>query len=367
MSDSESQANDALSLMGKNLADSWHQEMSALPDKAKARLDNLVADSNKGRQTILDGGGEPSAGTGAMEPKNARFDLKSVVLPASTANEIREALIKVRYHSLIYKVWGFNEVDPSGAGCVLNFYGPPGTGKSRAAEALAGELGIPFLKVDLAELESKFMGETAKNLSAAFRQANEQASLLFFDEADTVLGKRLASVTQGVDAEINLTRSTMLIEMDGFSGVLVFASNFPENYDSAFRRRISHHIHFDLPDFEARVRLWDMHLVSAIPLEAMDRPGLLATLAEATEGFSGGYVLQAMRLALPMAVNTEAVAESLLKEDHLMRAIELVKRGMREVGGDVQERLLATREMFGIRRSVEKPDEVAVGQHQEGV
>jgi len=108
-------------------------------------------------------------------------------------------------------------------------------------------------------------------LRAAFRQSNQEGALLFFDEADTVLGKRLASVTQGVDAEINLTRSTMLMEMDGFSGVLVFASNFPGNYDSAFRRRISHHIRFDLPDMEARVHLWDMHLVPAIPLEAINR------------------------------------------------------------------------------------------------
>lgn len=366
MNKNESPVEDAMTSMAKNLANSWELGMSAMDDKAKARLDNLITDSVEDPRSQTAAGEPPLASSGAMEPKQARFDLKSVVLPASTANEIREALIKVRYHSLIYKVWGFNEVDPSGAGCVLNFYGPPGTGKSRAAEALAGELGIPFLKVDLAELESKFMGETAKNLSAAFRQANQEASLLFFDEADTVLGKRLASVTQGVDAEINLTRSTMLIEMDGFSGVLVFASNFPENYDSAFRRRISHHIHFDLPDFEARVRLWDMHLVLAIPLEAIDRVGLLERLAEATDGFSGGYVLQAMRLALPMAVNTDAVAESLLKEEHLMRAIELVKRGMREVGGDVQERLQATRDMFGIRRSEAKPDEVAVENQQEG-
>ena len=200
------------------------------------------------------------------------------------------------------------------------------------------------------------MGETAKNLRAAFRQSNQEGALLFFDEADTVLGKRLASVTQGVDAEINLTRSTMLMEMDGFSGVLVFASNFPENYDSAFRRRISHHIRFDLPDMEARVRLWDMHLVPAIPLEAINRAVLLQMLAEETEGFSGGYVLQAMRLALPMAVNTENVLQSLLKDEHLLKSIELVKRGMREVGGDVQEGLKATREMFGIRSSVSKED-----------
>jgi SpoVK/Ycf46/Vps4 family AAA+-type ATPase len=293
--------------------------------------------------------------------KQARFKLVDVVMPTSTENEIREALIKVRYHGLIYQKWGFEQVDPSGQGCVLNFYGPPGTGKSRAAEALAGELGMPFLKVDLAELESKFMGETPKNLKAVFQRANTEGALLFFDEADTVLGKRLSSVTQGVDAEINLTRSTMLIEMDGFSGVLVFASNFPENYDSAFRRRISHHIRFDKPDQAALERLWDMHLVAGLPLVTECRKSLLKRLAEQSSDFTGGYILQAMRLSLPMAVNTDHPDLSALTEDHLRQAILLVRRGLREVGEDVQENIAATRELFGIS----KPEEHMAPKTQE--
>lgn len=71
--------------------------------------------------------------------------------------------------------------------CVLNFYNSPGTGKSRATEALAGELKVPFLKVDLAELESKFMGETAKNLLLHSGRQTKKAHCCFFDEVDTVL------------------------------------------------------------------------------------------------------------------------------------------------------------------------------------
>ncbi|BCG47960.1 putative AAA family ATPase [Citrifermentans bremense] len=288
--------------------------------------------------------------------KVPRFLLdKDLILPASTTNEIREAITKVRYHSMIYEQWGFGSVDPVGKGCVLNFYGPPGTGKSRAAEALAGEFAMPFLKVDLAELESKFMGDTAKNLREAFRQASHEGALLFFDEADTVLGKRLSSVTQGVDAEINLTRSTMLMEMDDFHGILAFASNFPENYDAAFRRRISHHIRFDLPDPPARERLWAYHLVEGIPLRD-EREILIRELAERSEGLSGGYILQCLRLALPMAVNTAAPASSFLTREHLLKALDLVRRGMREVGTDVQERLQKTREMYGIRKTSPEAD-----------
>lgn len=335
-------------MTGKNLmsdiAQAIKNEMQLFDDKSQERLDkiaksnHLIDGKEKGDLIELD------------KAKPARFQLKDIVLPIITENEIREALIKVKFHELIYHSWGFNEIDPSGKGCVLNFYGPPGTGKSRGAEALAGELGLPFLKVDLAELESKFMGETAKNLCAVFNDAQENNALLFFDEADTVLGKRLSSVTQGVDAEINMTRSTMLIEMDNFTGVLVFASNFPENYDSAFRRRISHHINFQLPDLEARIRLWDMHIVPNIPLQSESREKLLEELAEQSESFSGGYILQAMRLALPMAVNPIQPDNSQLTKEHLLKSIDLVKRGMREVGSDVQERLSDTREMFGIKK-----------------
>ena len=334
---------------GKNLlsdiAQAIKNDVQPLDEKSQKRLDELTQASLEKSEL------NESESSDLTKAKPARFQLKDVVLPFATENEIREALIKVRFHELIYHSWGFNEIDPAGKGCVLNFYGPPGTGKSRGAEALAGELGLPFLKVDLAELESKFMGETAKNLCAVFKEAQENHALLFFDEADTVLGKRLSSVTQGVDAEINMTRSTMLIEMDNFTGVLVFASNFPENYDSAFRRRISHHIHYQLPDLEARIRLWDMHLVPNIPLKCESREELLKNLAEKSESFSGGYILQAMRLALPMAVNPIEPENSQLKEEHLLKSIELVKRGMREVGSDVQERLSDTREMFGIKKN----------------
>ncbi len=349
------------------LIDKWENDLEKMgvpvPRSSKNRVPLVPADfpdEDNTAATILKKEDAMPIPKPELNAKQARFTLKDIVVPASTRNEINESLVKVRFHELIYGEWGFNEIDPSGKGCVLNFYGPPGTGKSRAAEALAGELQMPFLKVDLAELESKFMGETAKNLSAIFKSASESAALVFFDEADTVLGKRLSSVTQGVDSEINHTRSTMLIEMDNYSGVLVFASNFPENYDSAFRRRISHHIRFDLPDYEARVQLWDLHLPTKIPLETNDRAALLNLLAEKSEGFSGGYVLQSMRLALPMAVNTQQVEESKLTHTHLLQAIELARRGMREVGnGSQSKRLEDTRELFGIRQ-VQEPADIEI-------
>lgn len=258
--------------------------------------------------------------------REARFDLADdVILSASTRLQLDECLARLRFHRKIYEDWGFAAVDPMGMTAILNFYGPPGTGKTLCAEALAGRLGMPFLPLGIAELESKFMGETAKNIQAAFEQARESGALLFFDEADTLLGKRLSSVTQGVDNEVNAMRSTLLIELERFEGIVVFATNFARNYDEAFRSRIGYHIEFALPDLEARRRLWERFLVDGIPL-GDSREALLDGASARSEGLSGREIRTCMRLALPKAfLAAERDDRSpRLNAEHLYAAIDEV-------------------------------------------
>jgi SpoVK/Ycf46/Vps4 family AAA+-type ATPase len=193
----------------------------------------------------------------AYELRTPRINLEDdVILNGDTQRMFDEAIGAMRYHKIIYSDWGFNAVDPTGRNLILNLYGPPGTGKTLAAEALAGTLKRQFIHIGIAELESKYVGETAKNITAAFQRAAIEGALLFFDEADTLLGARLSSVTQGIDNEINAMRSTLLIELERFEGLVVFATNFAKNYDSAFVSRIRYHIEFSLPDLDARTRLW---------------------------------------------------------------------------------------------------------------
>ncbi|WP_436424069.1 ATP-binding protein [Pseudomonas aeruginosa] len=258
--------------------------------------------------------------------REARFDLADdVILSASTRLQLDECLARLRFHRKIYEDWGFAAVDPMGMTAILNFYGPPGTGKTLCAEALAGRLGMPFLPLGIAELESKFMGETAKNIQAAFEQARESGALLFFDEADTLLGKRLSSVTQGVDNEVNAMRSTLLIELERFEGIVVFATNFARNYDEAFRSRIGYHIEFALPDLEARRRLWERFLVDGIPL-GDSRETLLDGASARSEGLSGREIRTCMRLALPKAflAAERDDCSPRLNAEHLYAAIDEV-------------------------------------------
>lgn len=260
---------------------------------------------------------------------------KGVVLTAETRRMFDEAIGSMRHHKTIYTDWGFGEVDPTGRNMIINLYGPPGTGKTLAAEALAGTLGRKYLHVSISELESKFVGETAKNISAVFQFAASEGALLFFDEADTLLGARLSSVTQGIDNEINAMRSTLLIELERFEGVVVFATNFAKNYDSAFVSRIRYHIEFKLPDFPARQKLWQRMLVPGVPL-AEERDGLIDRCAAESEGLSGREIRTVLRTAFPRAL-VESSDQPLVRWDHIATAINDVRTANCNIGARRQE------------------------------
>jgi len=265
------------------------------------------------------------------ELRKARITLEDdIVLSSDTRRMFEEAIGAMRHHKTIYTDWGFGAVDPTGRNMILNLYGPPGTGKTLAAEALAGTLRRPYLHIGIAELESKYVGDTAKNIAAAFTHAAAEGAVLFFDEADTLLGARLSSVTQGIDNEINAMRSTLLIELERFEGVVVFATNFAKNYDSAFVSRIRYHIEFKLPDLDCRRRLWQRMLVPGVPL-AEERALLIERCAEASEGLSGREIRTVLRTAFPRAI-VESPAAPVVCWSHLDTAIGDVRAANRNVG-----------------------------------
>ena len=70
------------------------------------------------------------------------------------------------------------------------FYGPPGTGKTLTANLLGKYTGRMVFRVDLSLVVSKYIGETEKNLANLFDKAQNKDWILFFDEADSIFGKR---------------------------------------------------------------------------------------------------------------------------------------------------------------------------------
>jgi len=263
-----------------------------------------------------------------------RRQFKDLVLPEATRQQFKSLLTKIRYHHVLYEDFGLSEIDPYGGRTAINLYGPPGTGKSFAADALANELGLGIIRANYAEIESKYVGETAKNIKAAFQKAKETGALLFFDEADSILGRRLSNVRQSTDHAVNVSRSVMLLELDQFSGVTVFATNLASNYDTAFIRRILGHIEMPLPDADQRLRLWQVHLPNRLPVR-LDKDDWGQLVAE-TEGLAGGDILNIVVYAASMALDREGPGCRITVDDFL-KAIKVSKRAKEEIGQKNEE------------------------------
>jgi SpoVK/Ycf46/Vps4 family AAA+-type ATPase len=228
-----------------------------------------------------------------------RYDFDQLVLPADQAEALLTAVAAIRVRSRVYGDWGLHRIEPTQS-TALNLHGPPGTGKTLAAHAIAARLGMPIIMAGYAELESKFHGDGPKNVKAAFHAAESRQALLFIDEADSLLSRRLTEVNQGSEQAINSMRSQIVLCLDQFTGVVVFSTNLVANYDRAFESRVRH-FHFRLPDRTARSAIWRKLLVPGLPLG----PGLdLDRLSATTEGFSGREI----KLAVLTAAERAAVA-----------------------------------------------------------
>jgi ATP-dependent 26S proteasome regulatory subunit len=193
----------------------------------------------------------------AVEPQRS-FD--DVVLPERTLLALDHALALVRKHDLIFRQWGLAERHTSGLGLAFHFAGPPGTGKTICAEALAYTLHRKLLVVRYSELESRWVGQTAKHVASVFRAAERQDAVLFFDESDTIAGRRFASMQAAVDREANSVVNVLLHELETFPGIVIFATNLAANMDPAFERRIRTHILFEMPNAAERERIWRVQL-----------------------------------------------------------------------------------------------------------
>lgn len=226
-------------------------------------------------------------------PQQPRFDFSQIILSDFVRKEIFDALKVIECKDVVYNVWGFSECDPIPRS-VLNFYGDPGTGKTMCAHAIASKLGKKILALNYAEIESKYVGEAPKNLQKAFDTADETDSVLFFDEADSFLGKRIQNVTHGSEQALNSLRSQMLILLEEHFGVVIFATNLVSNFDSAFESRILKHIHFELPNHDARIEIIRKMIPTKLPLSEPISKETLDEASDILEGFSGREIKSAV-------------------------------------------------------------------------
>lgn len=194
------------------------------------------------------------------------FGWEDLVLPQSAKRLLRSACDQMKYRRQVMDSWGFGKRLAYGSGLSMLFSGPPGTGKTMAAQIAAGELGLELYKVELSAVVSKYVGETEKNLNEIFREASRSQAVLFFDEADVLFGKR-TEVKDAHDKYNNMEAAYLLQKIEEYDGVSILATNFLQNFDEAFKRRLKFIISFPFPDARYRLRLWQKVFPPETPLE----------------------------------------------------------------------------------------------------
>ena len=182
-----------------------------------------------------------------------QMDWSDLVLNPQTLEHLEEIKAWVQHGKTLLEDWGFSKKFRKGYRCL--FYGPPGTGKSFTACLLGKFANRDVYRIDLSLVISKYIGETEKNLSKIFDQAENKNWILFFDEADALFGKR-TKVTDAHDRYANQEVSYLLQRIEDHDGVVILASNQKENMDDAFTRRFESIIHFPMPDAKERLTIW---------------------------------------------------------------------------------------------------------------
>jgi len=193
------------------------------------------------------------SGNSLMERIDTVFTWKELRVEPQVIYGMQLACAHLKYRFAMEKTMG--RQTPYGKGVGVLMYGPPGTGKTMAAQVMANELGMELYRVDLSQVTSKYIGETEKNLERVFREAEHSNVILFFDEADSLFGKR-TEVKDSNDKYANQETSYILQRIESYEGMVILATNLVKNFDSAFMRRITVSIRFAEPDENMRKLLW---------------------------------------------------------------------------------------------------------------
>ncbi len=281
--------------------DLWIASLGGLGERLNGELDDLVGQFDLSIRAIQAAGAvamaapapEREAGLGRLLWDASRTqarprlddlaqrieptaDWDDLVLPQPQRVVLREMLGHAHHRARVYGAWGFRAKGSRGLGISALFSGPSGTGKTMAAEVLAGELKLDLYRIDLSSVVSKYIGETEKNLRRVFDAAEDGGTILLFDEADALFGKR-SEVKDSHDRYANIEVGYLLQRMEAYRGIAILTTNLKSALDPAFLRRLRFVVQFPFPDPAARAEIWRRIFPGDAPLADLD-PETLARL-----------------------------------------------------------------------------------------
>ena len=242
-----------------------------------------------------------------------------LILKQKTIEEVKEIEVWLQYNEVLMNDWQMkHKVKP---GYRVMFYGPPGTGKTLTAGLLGKYTNKDVYRIDLSMVVSKYIGETEKNLSKLFDKAMNKDWILFFDEADSIFGKR-TNVRDAHDKYANQEVSYLLQRIEAHPGLVILASNFKNNIDTAFTRRFQTIIEFEAPTYKERLKLWKNNLPTHVTLEEELSLEVLAKKFALT----GANIVNIIQYA---CLKTIAAGSTTISRKHLQEGIkkEYLKEG----------------------------------------
>ena len=196
----------------------------------------------------------------------SNYTWDDIILHSDSIEQLKEISSYVKNHHVVYSKWGYGNKLSMGKGLNVLFAGPSGTGKTMAAGIIAKYLGLDLYRIDLSTMVSKYIGETEKNLNKVFHEARASNSIIFFDEADALFGKR-TEIKDAHDRYANIEVSYLLQKMEEEDGINILASNLKNNIDEAFLRRMNFSIDFPFPDEGCRKSIWETMIPKDAPME----------------------------------------------------------------------------------------------------
>jgi len=254
---------------------------------------------------------------------STKLEWEDLILPYDTMQELHEVSIWLDHYKTILSHPELGRIIKPGFRCL--FYGPPGTGKTLTASLLGKSTGLDVYRIDLSMIVSKWVGETEKNLKGIFDQALNKNWILFFDEADSLFGKRTNTKSSN-DRYANQEVAYLLQRIEDFPGLVVLATNMKDNIDEAFSRRFQSMVYYPNPDAETRYKLWEKSLPSDFTLEdTID----LYKIADEYE-VSGGVIINIVRYCVLMALNRGG--KIIHEEDLEIGIMKELKKGGKIVG-----------------------------------